>query len=246
MSIVLPDTSLCAIVSDEIINPAGGIAKFIDFSVPNVEEAIIVDTGSKDGTREALEELASIHKNLRVFDRKFDGFGSSRNFSLSNVRTKNALILDADERLSYDDFAYLKDILGDRQHRLYGFHFIDIHPDEWYVGIAGWNTRLIQMASKPEFHGVVYEDLITLWDPSMPSERKLEIAIKHFRPSADGTTKKHIEWYKYLSRISGSLFPSKAPSEMPSFADWKRYEPKSEEIYAQVKNWRYQDVLSKA
>ena len=49
---VLPNTSLCAIVRDEMMNPAGGIADFVDSTVPFVEQAVIVDTGSLDGTRQ--------------------------------------------------------------------------------------------------------------------------------------------------------------------------------------------------
>nr|MBP7708770.1 hypothetical protein [Candidatus Pacearchaeota archaeon] len=52
---ILPDTSLCAIVRDEIINPAqlpgkSGIRSFVESHVPYVEQAVIVDTGSVDGT----------------------------------------------------------------------------------------------------------------------------------------------------------------------------------------------------
>ena len=46
--IVIPDTSLCAIVRDEITNSAGGIIDFIDTTIPYLESAIVVDTGSVD------------------------------------------------------------------------------------------------------------------------------------------------------------------------------------------------------
>lgn len=56
MTLVLPNTSLCSIVRDELMNPAGGIKDFMECIVPYVERAVIVDTGSLDGTREVLEE----------------------------------------------------------------------------------------------------------------------------------------------------------------------------------------------
>ena len=79
-NIILPDTSICAIVRDEIMNAAKGIVDFVESTVPFVEEAVIVDTGSKDGTREALEELSAVYPNLRVLDRPFDDYASSRNY----------------------------------------------------------------------------------------------------------------------------------------------------------------------
>src|SRR3989338_10813740 len=85
--IILPNTALCAIVRDELMNPAGGIENFVRLNVPFVEEAIIVDTGSIDGTREALEELQVQYPNLRVVDHKFDGFANSRNVSLKQAKT---------------------------------------------------------------------------------------------------------------------------------------------------------------
>ena len=97
-SIVLKDTSLCTIVRDEIDNPAGGVVDFVDSVMPYVEEGVVLDTGSTDGTRGALEDLQKKYSNLRVFDRAFDGFASSRNYALRGVRTKRAFVLDADDR----------------------------------------------------------------------------------------------------------------------------------------------------
>src|SRR3989338_11169897 len=80
--IILPNTALCAIVRDELMNPAGGIENFVRLNVPHVEEAVIVDTGSVDGTREKLEELREQYPHMKVFDHPFDGFANSRNYSL--------------------------------------------------------------------------------------------------------------------------------------------------------------------
>lgn len=72
--IVLPDVSLAAIVRDEMMNPAGGVEDFIRSTVPYVREAIVVDTGSLDGTREKLEELQAEFLQLKVYDHDFRGF----------------------------------------------------------------------------------------------------------------------------------------------------------------------------
>ena len=114
---ILKDTSLCSIVRDEKMNPAGGIRRFVDSHVPFVEEAVIVDTGSIDGTREILEEMSGKYSNLKIYDKKFRGYANARNFSLKKAGAKNALILDADEVLTHknpgDDFKELGKALGE-------------------------------------------------------------------------------------------------------------------------------------
>lgn len=92
--VILSDCALCAIVRDEKMNPAGGIKKFVDSHVPFVEEAVIVDTGSIDGTREILEELESQYPNLKVHDIKFKGFADARNYSLDYAHCKYAFSWD--------------------------------------------------------------------------------------------------------------------------------------------------------
>ncbi len=109
--VVLPKTALCAIVRDEIMNCAGGIVDFINSTVPYVEEAIVVDGLSTDGTREALEGLKLKYPHLQVFDRQFRTFPEQRNYSLDLASKDYALILDADELLTKLDFAKLREVM---------------------------------------------------------------------------------------------------------------------------------------
>src|SRR3989344_6293206 len=138
----LQNTSLCAIVRDEIMNPAGGIVDFVESTAPFVEEAVILDTGSVDGTREKLDELKTKHPNLRVVHHPFEGYVTSRNRALSSVRTSRVLILDADERLTREDFVNLgemtentKDFLG------FNFRIIHIRPNGEYTNEKTHNPR---------------------------------------------------------------------------------------------------------
>lgn len=96
--------SLCTIVKNEENNHAGGIADFLDESLPFVNEAIIVDTGSRDRTRAVLESYSRRVPNLRVFDARWQGFAHARNYSLDQARSDWILILDADERLTIDEY----------------------------------------------------------------------------------------------------------------------------------------------
>jgi glycosyltransferase involved in cell wall biosynthesis len=226
--IVLPDVSLAAIVRDEIMNPAGGIVDFVESTVPFVEEAVIVDTGSVDGTREALEELAGKYKNLRIFYRQFDGFDTSRNHSLKKVRTKRALVLDADERLLPSDFLDINDTIGTYQYPGYNFGFINVYPDGLEHKGIGHNPRLFEKINKIKYHKTVSEELsdqIETFD--------LNTKIKHFRAEIDAHAKKRHQFYHVISNMSSEQDSRKhiasiELSRLPNFGYWKLYNPQRE------------------
>ncbi|MDO8656691.1 MAG: glycosyltransferase, partial [Nanoarchaeota archaeon] len=129
IDIRLPDTSLCAIVRDEAMNPAGGIIDFVDSTLPFVEQAVIVDTGSVDGTREMLEQLESEYRNLTIVDAPFTDYASARNVSLKYAKTKIALVLDADERLNRTDFKKLSATMYATPRWGYNLKIKDIFPN---------------------------------------------------------------------------------------------------------------------
>lgn len=75
-------------------------------ALPSCREAIVVDTGSTDGTL----EIARRHTD-KIFRGSLDGdFSKPRNVALDHVRTEWVLYLDADERLT----PYSMDILRRR------------------------------------------------------------------------------------------------------------------------------------
>jgi glycosyltransferase involved in cell wall biosynthesis len=231
-SVILKDVSLCSIVRDEIMNPAGGIERFVESHVPYVEEAVIVDTGSVDGTREKLEELKSRHSNLKIYDIKFNGYADARNKSLGFVKTKKALILDADELLTrkkpQNDWKILKKYLKEYgDYPIFRFNFLEISPEKIFYPspIRTLATRLI---NKDDVTFVHY-----IWE--IPSELSSgrgvsvsEVEIKHFVPSEEAKHKKEENFYhKIIFNIwkSGD-FPNLSPSKTKGFEEWKKFNPK--------------------
>lgn len=126
----LPSVCLCAIVKNERVNPAGGIVAYLDRILPAVHTAVIVDTGSDDGTLEALRARESTERrsgrgHLHVFETPFVSFADARNDALRKaleVRDhqmregrstfKHMLILDADEVLSPSCIELLASVLA--------------------------------------------------------------------------------------------------------------------------------------
>jgi len=235
-NIIIKDTSLCAIVRDEIINPAGGIVDFIDSTMPFLEAGVVVDTGSIDGTREALEELALKYKNLKVYYRKFDNYEYSRNFSLQEVKTEMAFVLDADERLTTTDFKGLKEFIEEnKRYAGYNFFFIDVYPDKELSRKLGdfHNPRLFNIDKKTKYFGYVYENLQyngeAFWREQLT--KCVPQIIKHFCPKEDILNRKEKEWYGELQSTywtqSGAVFtPEVSLTNLPFFKALKKYNPR--------------------
>lgn len=86
-----PFLSFCAIVKNESEN----LARCLASVQPYVDEIIVVDTGSEDGT----PEIASQHGAKVGYFRWCDDFAAARNYALSLVTGEWILALDADEEL---------------------------------------------------------------------------------------------------------------------------------------------------
>lgn len=219
--IVLPGTSLCAIIRDEIINPAGGIKRFLASVMPHVERAVIVDTGSIDGTREILEEAKKDFPHLEIYDSKFEGYAEARNFSLSKSRTDRALILDADELILQEDYVRLRrEIESNSNHNISllfkdALEICDVPSD-------GFNPRLVmnninlKLVGRPGHHWH--------WE-EFEGKRYLKIhecgvPIYHFKTSSGAYQIKYDNWY------DSPTVPDFAPSQAGSFIKWKKFNPR--------------------
>lgn len=200
---VLNDTTLAAIVRDEEINPAHGIEVWLRATLPHVGRAVVVDTGSVDRTREILESLKGEFAHLEVYDGRFDDFASSRDFSLSKVRTRRALILDADELLMPEEYGNLNMYVAGNPARGYDFTFKLIYPDGCILNTV-WDQQIVRLfdVEGAQFSNSRQGGFCESVD--LPNQEKakfpfvpVEVAIiKHFLPSQEALSKKKMLWYK--------------------------------------------------
>jgi len=239
--LILPDTTLCAIVRDEMMNPAqlpgkSGIRSFVESHVPYVEQAVIVDTGSVDGTRQELEQLQAEFPNLKVRDHKFKGYVTARNYSMSQVGTRNILVLDVDEVLPIKEAKSIAQRLKRRGLKFprkvaIDFDITTVHPSGYESHGEGHDKRLFLNSPNVFFSASAENGNGELWEYLYLREGKEEIfvgetrsisgvhpSIYHFRSGIDGGyTLKRREWY------FGKGFEEKvAPSSMPHFKTWKQ------------------------
>jgi glycosyltransferase involved in cell wall biosynthesis len=243
---ILADTSLCAIIRDELMNPAGGVERFIRSIVPYVEQAVILDTGSVDGTREKLEELQAEFKNLKVYDRKFDNYVNSRNDSLRRVKTKWALVLDADELITTEGFEIIKRKMENLNLEIFqGFNFelAKIYPDmPIHISTNLHNPRLFTRNSYIKY-GVPSSNITSeylLDSRNGPPELVYRshkciglgstVFIYHFLPTSSSLNKKGHVWYGPSVKEKKILWQT-PPSQMEGFQLWKVYNPKRD-LYA--------------
>jgi len=80
-------------------------------AAPRVDDLVLVDTGSVDGTRQIAARFTD-----RVFDfRWIDDFAAARNFGLERATGDWILVLDADERINAQGYQRIRDAMqGDR------------------------------------------------------------------------------------------------------------------------------------
>lgn len=240
MNTVLKDTSLCAIVRDEMFNPAGGVEDFIACTLPFVKEGVVLDTGSKDRTFSTLKKLQKKFKNLRVYSKEMPGYASPRNYAMAKVDTKRVLILDADERLTPIDFEVIDEYMQKFPAEGYEFQIDAVYPNGTLVYQSGVHAvRLFNLAKdlrfQPNFTGV-YEVLRKGTDSFKPEagKEKLRVTIKHFRPNETSLISKS-NYYRHLSHAiirkrDGLKTEIPVQSESPGFINFKRYNKYREQL----------------
>ncbi len=154
---------------------------------------VVIDSGSTDGTLEALAK----HPNVEVVHRPFDSFAEQCNFGLTYVRTSWVLSMDADYRLSDELNAELRGLRpGERQagyraafiycihgrplsgslypprtvlYRVKGAHYVDV----------GHGHRIEVNGSLSDLRGAIYHD------DRKPHARWLEAQMRYTAREAD-------------------------------------------------------------
>lgn len=151
----MTDISLCMIVKDE-----ENYLEECIMSVKNiVDEIIIVDTGSKDKTKEIAKKFTD-----KIYDFIWDDdFSVARNFSISKATGKYILILDADEKIAKRDIEKIKEYI-EKNKEIDAFYFIQRNYTKKNT-VANWtqiDDKKIYSESK-DYSGYVKNPIIRLF-----------------------------------------------------------------------------------
>ena len=179
--------SLCMIVRDE----AFFIEECLEQARPHVDEIVIVDTGSVDGTREIAERFADMLLDFEWIE----DFSAARNTGLDAATGDWILVLDADERIAAQDYAVVRDAMETSEFD--GFYLeqrdyneevlrsgrVAVDPDaEHSRGYSGYTTNRIMRLFRAD-SGIRYQSSIhEIVDGTLEPDRRgeLPVAIHHY------------------------------------------------------------------
>ena len=106
-------------------NEADRITKTIESVDELVDEIIVIDSGSTDGTQDLVKKLG-----CKLFYNKWNGFGPQKRFGEDKARNKWLLNLDADEYLSNELKAEIRNLFAKKlESNFYSMKVIPIYPN---------------------------------------------------------------------------------------------------------------------
>ncbi|MDE6273183.1 MAG: glycosyltransferase [Muribaculaceae bacterium] len=74
-------------------------------------EILMIDDGSKDNSLEVANQLASLHRNIRVFHQENHGQAVARNLGIDEAKGKYLMFVDSDDYLQPDKVSKLLNIV---------------------------------------------------------------------------------------------------------------------------------------
>lgn len=105
-------------------------------SVQWADELIVVDGFSSDDTKKIARRFTT-----KVFSKRFTGFATQKNFAISKAKSDWILILDADERVSFELRSEITNLLiNDSDLDAFSIKFRNIFLGKW-MRYGGWGNE---------------------------------------------------------------------------------------------------------
>jgi len=212
--------SLCMIVKDEekLLEQCLNSVKDI------VDEIIIVDTGSKDKTKEIAKKFT---KNVLDFEWKND-FSEARNFSIEKATKDWIMFLDADDVIAKEDHKDIKELVEKAEEDMGAFSFIERNysnnsflinwmnvgeEDKYAKEFAGFCPNIVFKLFRNnkgiKFDGKVHETVIKSIEEKGLKVVSTKIPIHHYKEEKGSQEQKR---ENYLELVEEKL--KKNPEDM--------------------------------
>ncbi len=198
--------SLCMIVKNEIDVLEKCIVSVKTNLNKIVNDIVVVDTGSTDGTKELAESLG-----CRVYDFEWVGdFSKARNYSVSKAKNDWVLILDADEYIVEANNKEFKDLCRrEYEHVLASVMIASLNDDDEIFDRI--RIGRVYNRKKYEYRESIHEALFSIGDFSTAGY-KLKVVVEHtgYKKSTKknrGKTEFYIKMLnEALDKDSGNLY----------------------------------------
>ncbi len=166
--------SVCMIVKNEIDTLERCINSVYEKIGNIVDDIVVVDTGSTDGTKELAEKL-----NCKVYDFKWcDDFSSARNYSISKAKNDWIFVVDADEYiLNKIDKLEIKDIFNNKFKDYVFFINIKSIDERNIVTNVSQITRIFNK-TKYKYKNPIHEQLYRI-DGNNPMYKNSNVILEH-------------------------------------------------------------------
>jgi hypothetical protein len=142
---------------------------------PFADEMIVVDTGSRDRTREICRALGAV-----VYETAWeDDFAKARNFALDHCREDWVLYLDADEWVVSETASCLRHLSP--QHDAYFVSIVNMADLEGRRGIDAFESiRIFRRRPEHRFEGAVHEQILPALERTGARIGRLDLVVHHF------------------------------------------------------------------
>ncbi len=188
--------SLCMVVKDEEKN----LKRFLNLVISFIDELVIVDTGSRDNTKNIAKNF-----NAKIYDFKWDDdFSKARNFSISKATMPWILVLDPDEEIEKKDLVKIRSLIGKANKNVLGYRLIQKTIYNGKVVSVRGICRLFRRNEKIRFTYPIHETVREQIRELGGRIGKTGITIEHY----PRISKEKQEYYLRLLMEKKKLFPN--------------------------------------
>ena len=173
----------------------------IESILPHVDELVIIDSGSTDGTLDIAREYTD-----KIFFNEFEDFAKQRNFALSKCSGAWTFYLDADEVVG-DNFPKLYQYFTKRYNTLLTprYYLVNLNPPSFLCHSKSyyfdWQQRCVRNTGKAYYINPVHHQLVG----AHPRLKVTDVHVFHldFLLHSYQQRKKKVEFYEAMDPGAG-------------------------------------------
>lgn len=183
--------TVAMIVRDE----ASNLRELLPGVVERVDDVVVVDTGSEDGTVAVAESFGA-----RVFVRPWDDdFSAARNHGLAEVRTAHTLWLDADDRIAAASLTALRTAATVEPDAAFSVELVAESPNPDFVSRCR-QVRVFPTRPEHRFRGRVHEQIASALQATGTPIVSVQATVRHLGYESPETVRLKSERNLALSR----------------------------------------------